>query len=76
MEQLTKRETEVASLIKAGKTTREIAGVLSISPRTVEIHRCNIILKLGLRRYRAVQKEMFIQSLNNVFCDKNTLDTH
>ncbi len=43
------REAEVVKLIAEGMTSREIAGVLHISDKTVERHRSNILDKLGLR---------------------------
>lgn len=46
---LTPREKEVIHLVAEGRTTPEIAGRLSISPRTVETHRRNLMAKLGLR---------------------------
>ena len=42
---LTKRELEVLQLICLQKTTNEIADQLFISPRTVEGHRNNLLLK-------------------------------
>jgi ATP/maltotriose-dependent transcriptional regulator MalT len=47
-EGLTDRELEVAALITRGRSNREIAGQLVISPRTVEKHIGNILSKLGL----------------------------
>lgn len=46
---LSSREREVIALLASGKSNREIAGLLSISVRTVETHRAKIMLKLGLR---------------------------
>jgi len=46
---LTPRETEVVKLIAEGHTSREIGDVLSISEKTVERHRANVLEKLGLR---------------------------
>lgn len=46
---LTSREREVVKLIVEGKKNREIADYLSISPKTVEKHRSNIMKKLGLK---------------------------
>jgi PAS domain S-box-containing protein len=46
---LTPREIEMANLIKAGKTSKEIAELLSISPAVVNFHRQNLRKKLGLK---------------------------
>jgi two-component system response regulator NreC len=48
-ETLTPREREVLHLAAEGHTNAEIAEQLSISPRTVETHRANMMHKLGLR---------------------------
>ncbi|MDQ3485942.1 MAG: response regulator transcription factor [Actinomycetota bacterium] len=48
-EVLTPRETEVVKLIAEGHTSREIAGILTISENTVDRHRANVLEKLGLR---------------------------
>ncbi len=42
---LTKREHEIAELLIVGKTNKEIARILDISPRTVENHRAHIMEK-------------------------------
>ncbi|MFM9880668.1 MAG: response regulator [Burkholderiaceae bacterium] len=46
---LSVREVEVFEKIGMGKTTKEIAFDLHLSPRTVDIHRANIKRKLGLK---------------------------
>ena len=46
---LTARESQILALIADGHTSREIAEMLVISPRTVERHRENLRHKLGLR---------------------------
>lgn len=46
---LTPREKEVLHLAVEGSTSSQIAHRLSISPRTVEVHRGNLMRKLGLR---------------------------
>lgn len=48
-ETLTTREREVLHLAAEGHTNPEIGRRLFISPRTVEIHRRNLMRKLGLR---------------------------
>ena len=45
---LTKRETEVLTLLADGLSNEQIAGRLFISPRTAEHHVSNILAKLGL----------------------------
>ena len=44
---LTRREREVLQLIAQGRSNREIAAALYLSPRTAERHVANIYLKLG-----------------------------
>lgn len=45
---LTERETEVLKLITEGLSSREIAEKLCLSPKTVMVHRANIMEKLGI----------------------------
>ena len=46
---LTDREREVLQLVASGLTSVQIADKLSISPRTTETHRANMMRELGLR---------------------------
>ena len=46
---LSQRELEVLEKIGAGKTTKQIAHDLDLSPRTVDIHRASIKKKLELK---------------------------
>jgi FixJ family two-component response regulator len=46
---LTRREQHVLTEIVAGATNKEAARRLGISPRTIEVHRANIMMKLGAR---------------------------
>jgi len=46
---LSRRESEVIKLIAEGHTSKEIAALLVISENTVERHRANVLVKLGLR---------------------------
>jgi len=47
IENLSAREREVLDWLAAGNSNKVIARELSISPRTVEIHRANMMTKLG-----------------------------
>src|SRR6202035_1604470 len=51
---LTSREQEVITLIAKGYRTREMAELMSLSHKTVEKHRTNLMRKLGLRAAAAV----------------------
>ena len=46
---LTPQEIKIASLVKDGKTTKEISQILFISENTVSFHRKNIRGKVGLK---------------------------
>jgi DNA-binding NarL/FixJ family response regulator len=49
LEPLTPRELEIVKLIAEAHSTKQIANLLVISPKTVERHRANVVAKLGLR---------------------------
>lgn len=46
---LSARELKIVELLKSGMTTKQIAGALGVSTRTVDVHRAGIKRKLGLR---------------------------
>lgn len=50
---LTRMEMQVATLVKEGKTTKEMANLLNSSTRAIEFHRNNIREKLGLKNTKA-----------------------
>jgi len=47
---LTPREREVLQLIAEGKTTKDIAGLLGLSVKTIESHRTRLMEKLDIRQ--------------------------
>jgi DNA-binding NarL/FixJ family response regulator len=51
---LSRRELDIAKLIKEGLSSREIALKLDISLKTVEVHRYNILKKLHLKNTAAL----------------------
>lgn len=53
---LTQREQQVLKLIAEGNKTKEIATFLSLSPKTIEKHRANMMKKLDLHNVSAVTK--------------------
>ena len=50
---LTPTEIRVANLVKAGKTTKDIAEILNSTTRAVEFHRQSLRKKLGLQEKKA-----------------------
>lgn len=46
---LTSRQREVLQLVAEGRSAKEIAAILRLSPRTVEFHKYRIMEELGLR---------------------------
>ena len=53
-EDITKREEEVLRLIARGHSNKEIAARLSVSVKTVEAHKANVMRKLGLADRTAI----------------------
>ena len=46
---LTRRQIEILSLVAEGKTSPEIAEILAISRRTVDVHIDAVIQRMGAR---------------------------
>jgi DNA-binding NarL/FixJ family response regulator len=46
---LSQREIEIISFIKKGHSSKEIADILSLSAKTIEVHRYNLMKKLNLK---------------------------
>jgi DNA-binding NarL/FixJ family response regulator len=53
---LTNRECEILQLISEGNSTKKIADILFISPKTVESHRANIMEKLNIHNIPELTK--------------------
>lgn len=51
---LSQREIEIINYIRKGNSSKEIADALSISVKTVEVHRYNILKKLNLKNAAAL----------------------
>jgi DNA-binding NarL/FixJ family response regulator len=62
-EVLTRREREVIKLIAEGKRTKDIATYLSLSPKTIDKHRTNLMRKLDLHNV----SEVTVYALKNGF---------
>jgi DNA-binding NarL/FixJ family response regulator len=60
------REREVLQLVAEGKTSAEAAKSMHISIKTVETHRRNIVLKLGLRGTAELTKYAIREGLTSV----------
>ncbi len=50
---LTAREHQVLMLLAAGHPNKEVARMLGLSPRTVEIHRARMMARLGVQSFAA-----------------------
>jgi DNA-binding NarL/FixJ family response regulator len=63
VEQLTNRQREVLRLMASGNGNAQIAHILDISPRTVELHRANVMHKLGLTSQSAMVRYALARGL-------------
>jgi len=61
---LTPQEIKIASLIRQGKTTKNIAELMGLSMRTIEFHRTKIRHKLGLKN-KSNSLQAHLLSLNS-----------
>jgi DNA-binding CsgD family transcriptional regulator len=48
LERLTIRQREILQLIAEGQNTKQIGGILNVSPKTVEYHRMKLMAGLDL----------------------------
>ena len=51
---LTRRQREVCDLVCQGRSNKEIARMLEISPRTVEDHRLDVMAKMNVQNSTAL----------------------
>jgi len=63
---LSQREREVLQLLAEGKTTKQVAMQLYISPKTVETHRLRIINKLGIDNVAQLTKYALQEGLTSL----------
>jgi two-component system, NarL family, response regulator NreC len=63
---LSPREREVLQMIAEGKTTRQIADKLSVSPKTVETHRGHIMDKLNIHSVAELTKYALREGLTSM----------
>jgi PAS domain-containing protein/DNA-binding CsgD family transcriptional regulator len=59
---LTPVETQVANLIRQGKTTKEIAGLMGVAKSTIDFHRLNIRRRLNLSN-KKLNLQSYLRSL-------------
>jgi DNA-binding NarL/FixJ family response regulator len=56
---LSKREKEIIDLVKKGLSSKEMASLLALSVKTIEVHRSNILRKLKLKNSAALVNHTF-----------------
>ena len=64
LDELTPQERRVAMILTEGKTTREAATQLFLSPKTVEYHLRHVYQKLGVRSREALADALAGEALN------------
>jgi DNA-binding NarL/FixJ family response regulator len=60
---VSRKEREVLQLIAEGRKTREIAGTLGVSIKTVETHRRNIMKKLNIFSVAGLTKYAILEGI-------------
>ena len=56
--QLSQREAEVLNYLVKGNTSKEIAQLLDISPKTVDVHRANILHKMQVKTLTELRRKL------------------
>lgn len=67
---LTQREQEILDRLAKGHSNKEIAQMFGISPRTVEVHRANIMLKLRVPSFPDALRLAFLSELGEPRADE------
>jgi DNA-binding CsgD family transcriptional regulator len=57
---LTPQELQVSLLLGEGRTTREVAAALFLSPKTVEYHLRKVYTKLGIRSRAELAEQLAV----------------
>ena len=65
MTRLSPAESQVANLIRQGKTTKEIAALMGLATSTIDFHRHNIRRKLGLK-HKGVNLKTYLTQIRVV----------
>ncbi|MFU8770400.1 MAG: response regulator transcription factor, partial [Desulfotignum sp.] len=65
LECLSERERDVLRLIAEGRSTRKIAETLSLSPKTIDIYRRNLKIKLGIDSVAGLTKYAVAKGLTS-----------
>jgi DNA-binding NarL/FixJ family response regulator len=60
---ITPRQREILKMVAMGNTNREIAESLTISVRTVEVHRFNLMRRLNVRNVAQLLRQAWQQGL-------------
>lgn len=74
MESLTQSEERVLTLVLNGRSNKEIAGLLSRSRRTVEVHRAHVLSKLGAENTIDLVKKATLMGLTELPTNQSPID--
>ncbi len=76
---LTQREKDVLNLVVSGKSNKEVAYQLGISPKTVSVHRSNIMKKLNVHNIfqllRVVSQNHLLKEIPTIDLIDQTIQT-
>jgi DNA-binding CsgD family transcriptional regulator len=73
IEELTSQELQIALLLAAGKTTRETAAALFLSPKTVEYHLRHVYQKLGIHSREELGQALGAQAPAGLDADRREI---